>query len=162
MKIEINLPDIEGFIFIGEFRIPKQNEWCLVNGMPMRRIHMALTDGDFVLEDTKGDNVTLNYVSEFPILEKLPKEKTLEERIKEKWPDKRIVMLNWDDDIDTGERCLFIGSTTKYHIVAQSMNGYDDYVYQLKDGGLVSVNSVTMSEYGEILHPVAVLFEVKK
>ena len=35
MKIEIDLPEIEGFEYIGEYRIPEEDEWFLYgNGSP--------------------------------------------------------------------------------------------------------------------------------
>ena len=57
-----------------------------------------------------------------------PKEKTLEERIQEKWPDKEVVMLEWGKvpsfDRDLLQMCGHIN-----HAAAQSMRGFSGYVY---------------------------------
>jgi len=49
MKIEIELPEIEGFSYTGEHRVPKEEEWFIdLDGSPFRR-------GSFIPEEDEED-----------------------------------------------------------------------------------------------------------
>jgi len=85
-----------------------------------------------------------------------PKELTLEEKVKAKYPDYEVCMLYWDTD-DT--LCMRTGTSQIYHTCVQSMKGFYRYVYQHLDGNLDTCTSPTMQwARDESLQPIAVLF----
>jgi len=102
--------------------------------------------------------------------DEIPKsEKTLQERIQEEWPDKEVVMLEWEYK----GRILQINRFNCYHwhTSAQSMKGFKGYIYD--DEELLSISGdddflLTINPLEELgdgsapIHPVAVLFEAKK
>jgi len=82
-----------------------------------------------------------------------PKPKpTLLERIEEKWGDKRVIMLYWMNDY------LYLKRTPQEfgHIHAQSMKGFEGYVYDYH--GLERMIKATRVDPEGISTPVAVLF----
>ncbi len=87
-------------------------------------------------------------------------EKTLEDKIKEKWPDKEAFIMGWEDD---GLLCFDHPSFDEVqgHIVAQSMEGFYRYAYEI-EGQLESQRWPTFPWNNTTLQPVAVLFEVSK
>lgn len=83
----------------------------------------------------------------------IPQPETLEDKIKTKWPEYEVVMLEWDD------RNRWVMPDSYLHIDAQSMKGWHKYVffntetnklYALRDTHDFKNNVTTM--------PVAVLF----
>ena len=88
------------------------------------------------------------------------KEKTLPERIQEKWPDKEVVMLEFD-----ANDCLQFASghyLGQIHCTAQSMKGFFRYVYDFGDDGFFLDREPTDGDSLKTIHPVAVLFEAQK
>lgn len=85
--------------------------------------------------------------------DEIPQEEILEDRIKAKWPDKEVVMLDFDDDY-----CLRMPSCN-LHINAQSMKGFHKYVYETIKGDFDLNSRPTMGGRIPTLQPVAVLFE---
>ncbi len=85
-----------------------------------------------------------------------PKELTLEDKIKAKYPDYEVDMLYWGlTDI--------LSCKGHTHASAQSMKGFYRYVYQHIDGDWDTSTSPTMMwDKGITLQPVAVLFERDK
>jgi len=95
-------------------------------------------------------------------LEEIPvaKEKTLEQKIQEKWPDKEVNLLKWRD-VD-GYNMLNIHLSDKTYLLhthAQSMKGFHKYVYELLSGKLELNTRPIMPGVLPTLQPVAVLFE---
>jgi hypothetical protein len=84
-----------------------------------------------------------------------PKEKTLEERIQEKWPDKEVVML--DDGTDILLFSYAGSCANRPHIEAQSMKGYCGYVYYA-EGKVPEMHRDEKPISEACNHPVAVLF----
>ena len=86
-------------------------------------------------------------------------EKTLEQKIQEKWPDKEVVMLQESTCYKHNREALFFGESDNYHVVAQSMKGFYKYVYEI-EGELVDDREATVSclETGKTIQPIAVLF----
>lgn len=84
-------------------------------------------------------------------------EKTLEQRIQERWPDKKVVMFGWSSANIWG---WTTGNKTE-HIKAQSMRGFHTYVYQrLQDDSFFpDTKAVYCWNEHLTLQPVAVLFE---
>jgi len=95
----------------------------------------------------------------------IPKpEPTLEERIKEKWPNHSVVVLGYDEpDIDgVSLLCVLHNRSTVSHVLAQSMRGFYEYVYLVGDR-LYSFKLPTDKDQDNTIQPVAVLFaEAKK
>ena len=88
------------------------------------------------------------------------KEKTLPERIQEKWPDKEVVMLEFD-----ANDCLQFASghyLGQIHCTAQSMKGFFRYVYEYGDGELTLFHEPLDVLDDKTIQPIAVLFEAKK
>lgn len=96
--------------------------------------------------------------SEIPV----SKEKTLEEKIEEKWPDKEVVMLDFGNtgilEIQSGPK------ESNAHIVAQSMKGFYNYVYQLPQGDsfFLDAKAVYRWDANTTLQPLVALFEDNK
>ena len=129
MKIEIELPDFDGYEYTGEHRYPLHDEWgCRGPNQDQVR--------------------NCNPLGALFILRRIVKEPTLLERIEEKWPDKEVVMLEWGSD------SLKIGNWGHYH--AQSMKGFVGYVYDIE--GLFTKVSPTFRGTNNTNFPVAVLF----
>tara|TARA_R100000808_G_C2153015_1_gene162836 strand:- start:3951 stop:4514 length:564 start_codon:yes stop_codon:yes gene_type:complete len=86
-------------------------------------------------------------------------EKTLEQKIQEKWPDKEVVMLTPENGmlriVKTVEECEYDSP----HVNAQSMKGFHKYVYELLSGKLELNTRPIMPGVLPTLQPVAVLFE---
>ncbi len=89
-------------------------------------------------------------------------ERTLEQKIKDKWPDKEVVMLKYDNSNVLCMECdAECGSD---HIVAQSMRGFHTYVYQRPQDDSFFPDTKAVYCWNEFitLQPVAVLFEAQK
>lgn len=83
-------------------------------------------------------------------------EKTLEQKIQEKWPDKEVVMLAYTGKPQ--ELTFPVGTLDRYHFAAQSMKGFYRYVYEQDNDLIASLN--TLNNWNvKTLQPVAVLFE---
>jgi len=83
-----------------------------------------------------------------------PKELTLEEKIKAKYPDYEVVILKWDE--------LFLRCDGYVHVSAQSMKGFQGYVYIHSENDWLVSNKPTKSSRNKYIQPVAVLFERDK
>lgn len=111
-----------------------------------------------------GTEITLFYGSYNSIRPARPdeipvaKEKTLEQKIQEKWPDKEVVILSSENGmlriVKTIEECEY----NSPHIFAKSMKGFYKYVYE-QDNDLIASLKTLKSWKGKTLQPVAVLFE---
>ena len=86
-----------------------------------------------------------------------PKPQSPEDRIKAQYPDYDVVILNWDHDEKTDGRMLFFGTTNNYHICAQSMPYYHEYVYDGSEGLFTDMDTVLKVGI-HTTQPVAVLF----
>lgn len=82
-------------------------------------------------------------------------EKTLEQKIQDKWPDKDVVMLKWSGD----SLCIYDSHTLKPfpHITAQSMKGFAGYIYY-KEGKKPELHR-DESPAQNYRQPIAVLFK---
>ena len=130
MRIEIELPDFEGYEYTGEHRYPLHDEWgCRGPNQDQVR--------------------NCNPLGALFILRKIVKEPSLLERIEEKWGDKEVVMLEWGSD------SLKIGNWGHYH--AQSMKGFVGYVYEVGDT-LMDIITPTKILNQKALLPIAGLF----
>jgi hypothetical protein len=92
----------------------------------------------------------------------IPKpEKTLEEEIQEKWPDKEVVMFEWEDATQFYREKLMIKDNghLRRHTDAQSMRGFAGYIY--KDGCDFMRRSVPIWPV-DYKQPIAALFEGNK
>jgi len=93
--------------------------------------------------------------------DEIPQEEILEDRIKAKWPDKEVVVINPCDHGVLRIEHDVSGCTLDYpHVYAQSMKGFYRYVYEV-DSMLVKFRGCTLSDVkkDKTLQPVAVLFE---
>ena len=136
MKIEIELPEIEGFEYTGEFRKPKDGEYFKAD----------------VLGVQKGNGVKVNRL----ILRKI---ETMEGRIKAEYPDYEVEML----DICKCNGWLGISEhdgAREPHIHAQSYPRFSGYIYHSEHGHLFSNPSSNYRRAlgGEMFMPIAVLF----
>lgn len=88
-----------------------------------------------------------------------PKEKTLEERIKEKWADKEVILL--DTNAQGSLVILQESGPSSYHIDAISMKGFAGYIYIKGRTGekLRDSSSPCHKVDGKYQFPVAVIFE---
>ena len=92
-----------------------------------------------------------------------PKELTLEEKVKAKYPDYEVCMLGWYKDCDQDMWSMIYKDTHWRHTAAQSMKGFYRYVYQHSDGDWDTCTDPTMQwAKDETLLPVAVLFQRDK
>lgn len=84
-------------------------------------------------------------------------QETLEGNIKARWPQYEVVMLDFGE---TGMLEIQSG-IKKYnaHIVAQSMKGFQGFVYIHSDNDWLICNKPTKSNRNKYIQPVAVLFE---
>ena len=148
MKIEINLPEFNGFAYIGEYRKPLRHDCFLDHDHAM-----IVTDGDGHYED--------DYV--FIYIREPKPEPTLLERIEAAYEGKEAVMLEWRKyEIEAREllRMPWSSNGLYNHYEAQSMKGFYKYVYQ-ETGDFSARNSPTLSitVKGATVFPIAVLFE---
>ena len=143
MKIEIELPEREGFEYTGEYRKPNVYEWG----------YCWLNDKIFQADNCKEDYRLCH------ILKKI--EPTLEEKVKAKYPDYEVVML-----IKSGS---FWGlwrnphGPFQPHVMAPSLTGFYRYVYQHLNGDWDTICNPTMNwDKNVTLLPIAVLFKRDK
>jgi hypothetical protein len=97
-------------------------------------------------------------------LDEIPKQETLEDRIKAEWPDKEVVMLEpqgFGNLLSVAIPESINNGTYKPHFYAQSMKGFARYVYQRPDesGFFIRESPVWGWNDNIILQPVAVLFD---
>tara|TARA_R100000808_G_scaffold21555_1_gene46543 strand:+ start:66 stop:638 length:573 start_codon:yes stop_codon:yes gene_type:complete len=88
-----------------------------------------------------------------------PKELSLEEKIKEKYSEFEISLIE-----DNGYGVLSHNSTGPHvlaqHVLAQSLKGFAGYVYEYLDSSMgVELTPISHKVTGEVLHPVAVIFK---
>jgi hypothetical protein len=89
--------------------------------------------------------------------EEIPQpEKTLEQKIQDKWPDKEVVMLAYTGKPQ--ELKFPVGTLDRYHFAAQSMKGFYKYVYE-QDNDLIASLKTLKSWKWKTIQPEAVLFE---
>lgn len=79
---------------------------------------------------------------------------TLQERIESTYPDYEVGILKISDT--TGYLSLSGGAA---HILAQSIKGFQGYVYQIEEGEFLKWKDPSHLVYGDVTMPVAVLFE---
>jgi hypothetical protein len=142
MKIEIELPERKGFEYTGEFRRPEAGEW-----------------GYCHIQDTVFEALCLNIGDYRPchILKEIkPKELTLEEKVKAKYPDYEVLMLIDDRDILMFPR---FGDEFK-HVEAQSIKGFHGYVYHREwdNNYYFRYYAADVLNSGKYIQPIAVLF----
>ena len=82
-------------------------------------------------------------------------EKTLEQKIQEKWPNKEVDILY----LKFGLLCINQKNQDRPHIFAQSMKDFYTYVYDQENGILSPSTRTTLPWKNKTLQPVAVLFE---
>ncbi len=140
-KIQVELPEFDGFEYTGEYRRAQKSE-CFYNGT--EQIGFNAVDG-----------LTMQ---EVPIL-KRTEPQTLEDRIKAEYSGYEVVMCKWDNDLKTDSKMLFFGSTNNYHVCAQSMPFFHEYVYEGSEGLFTDMDTVLKIGIHTI-QPVAALFEV--
>jgi hypothetical protein len=87
------------------------------------------------------------------------KEKTLEQKIKEEWDDKEVVMLEPENGMLRIVKNIGGCEYDSPHVFAQSMKGFHKYVYELLSGKLELNTRPIMPGVLPTLQPVAVLFE---
>ena len=147
MRIEIELPEIEGFEYTGEYRAPKLGE-------------SFLNYQGEIITFLDGSMDEIN-----PILRKLDPP-SLEDRIKAEFPDKRVVMLVTRHFLGIAVDIPIDSNLTQTqfmsHTVAQSMRGFHKYIYEVEDGSFVEVVGPVLNCGEGVLQPCAVLFEDDK
>ncbi len=88
-------------------------------------------------------------------------EKTLEQKIKDKWSDKEVVLLKHDAmdvlRMVSNDSSCFSSS----HTICRSIKGFYKYVYD-QDGDLIKSLRSVKSWKGKTIQPLAVLFEEVK
>ena len=138
--IKLTVPEIKGFEYTGEYRMVERDEYYA-----NRDYEVSCNDdwASFVI----GNQLILKKVYEEP------KEPTLLERIEEKWPDKKVVMLEWSS-IDFLSLPSKKGTVT--HALAQSMKGFAGYVYIDRNSYFDMRLSPVRGEDPKL--PIAVLF----
>lgn len=121
-------------------------------------VMQAFEDGksiEFRCKDTNFTWVTASApswdwsINHYRIVE--PKPETLEDRVKDEYPDYEVVMLEWCDDY----LCHPSGMS---HITAQSMKGFAGYVYDCPDDPTGSTFTMMFPPVRKNIHPVAILF----
>lgn len=85
-------------------------------------------------------------------------EKTLEQKIQEKWYGKEVVMLEPENGMLRIVKTVGACEYDSPHVFAQSMKGFYKYVYDL-GGELIADRKPTGDAGNKTIHPVAVLFE---
>ena len=90
-----------------------------------------------------------------------PKAQTLEERIKEAYPDYDVRVCEWDCDDWVYSTCEKFGED---HYKAVSRRGFYRYVYESSEGFFLTITPIGYCQNGEEMPalPVACLFEVEK
>jgi len=108
---------------------------------------------DYVFKGHSLKNDFSNYTVLRPITtNEIPKKvKTLEDRIKETYPDKRVELLVWEPDL-----CIRRGDV---HTAALSIKGFAGYVYERGDNVWMGRNPIDTNNDLDLIHPVAVLFD---
>jgi len=141
-KIEVELPELEGFEYTGEYRKAEPGEWYLNSRNKI---------------DSNPNSLSTCY--EYLIIIH-QKPVTPEDRIKAQYPDYDVVMLKENEVFDL----VLNAPGLPLHCNAQSMKGFYRYVYQHPDGDLNTNTSPTKQwDKGVTLLPKAVLFSrVKK
>ena len=86
-------------------------------------------------------------------------ERTLEQKIQDKWPDKKVVMLAYTGKFQ--ELTFPVGTLDRYHFAALSMKGFFFYVYQIPQDGsfFLDTKAAYCWNEGTTIQPIAVLFE---
>jgi len=131
--------------------IIKDDEWYYVESM---QGHGLILTGRELEGRITGGYDTLRPANAEEIEAAKPKELTLEEKVKAKYPDFEVKFFRW---CSVG-RYVFSTSNDN-HIAAQSMKGFYRYVYQHLDGDWDTSTSPTMMwDKGVTLQPIAVLF----
>lgn len=146
MKREIDLPDLpDGFEYTGEFRAPKKLEW--IWSQYKERPAPVVVDYD---SDPESDRrlIIERVIKTAPPLTQL-------DRIKAEYAEYDVVELEWDKRDRFLQ--LFRFNSLHLHTTAQSMKGFQRYVYDGGDGFTVMVDPV-WCVHGVNFHPVAVLF----
>ena len=91
--------------------------------------------------------------------DEIPKQETLEDKIKAKWPDKEVAMLEWAK-VPSIEKELLQMFGHINHSAASSMKGFYRYVYENKNGIYIDRQPTGYcDETTNATMPVAVLFE---
>jgi hypothetical protein len=88
-------------------------------------------------------------------------EKTPEEKIKEKWPDKEAVMFDYDIEGVLREQGNLLDGRDA-HLVSQSKRGFSGYVYCHEENNWLVSSKPVKSWRNKFVHPKAALFEVGK
>ena len=145
MKIEIELPEIEGYKYTGEYRKPKTGEWghCYKEGK-LFRVYSNL-----------GDYRPCHILKEIEAAK--PKELTLEEKVKAEYKDRtnqEVIMLTYNDS--NGYLSIKDCPDCEPHVILQSMKGFYKYVY-LCNNGEFSLGHTPTSQFA-MYETVAVLF----
>lgn len=136
----------------------KDDEWYYI-----KHLAVEVIQGNKINFSKDSSITTLRPATPKEIEAAKPKELTLEEKVKAKYPDYEVVMLKWDE-IPVGVHRLFLPYKKCFfgHTEAQSMKGFYKYVY-LVDVGLSTFSRPTMQwAKDETLQPIAVLFERDK
>ena len=90
-----------------------------------------------------------------------PQPETLEDKIKEKWPDREVEMLGICKEngwLGLSEE----GGARDPHFYAQSIKGFAGYIYCHEENNWLVSSKPVKSWRNKFVHPVAVLFEVVK
>ena len=114
---------------------------------------------DYVFKGHSLKNDFSNYTVLRPITtNEIPKKvKTLEDRIKETYPDKEVVMLTKEQSYWGLWRNPH--GPFQQHIMAPSLTGFAGYVYERGDNLWMGRNPIDTNNDLELILPVAVLFD---
>lgn len=134
----------------------------------IERVYRLVIEDDkwYWIEDDNGEQACLGeFINQKDITKALilrparpdeipQQERTLEQKIQDKWPDKEVELLKWHSK--HGSKRRWVGSFG-LHTKAQSIEGFAGYVYDFDHG--LDFSAMPCAETDIIIQPVAVLFE---
>ena len=132
----------------------EDDKWYVMVEYDGMKVYKDMLKGSAIRSPEKYTNLRPAKPDEIP-----QPEKTLEQKIQDKWPDKEVVMLTPENGVLRIVKKIGGFEYDRPHIFAQSMKGFHKYVYELLSGKLELNTRPIMPGVLPTLQPVAVLFE---
>jgi len=150
MKHEIDLPDLpDGFEYTGEWRKAKKGDCILAS---------KFNDNGgrgFEPVECGGDRLSPHDKLEFILRRPKPAPLTRIDQIKAKYAEYRVVEIR----LNSYDRYVIDDENQPFHVEAQSMKGFYEYVYENEDGSFFDhPRPIIYRANDKVIHPVAVLF----